>query len=159
MPPPPTRWGSRRQDLMSEPPADRKGHHTGHHRPAAARQEFRRPHHLERVPVVGVHGGGRWYHTTPMWFPQMVSGDPFFYMGFEGIANEFAPSGKTTAAMLTCIESATCTELDHVWARHGPEPGLQVVYQSKGSPHAAGLHCLMLGGAQRQGLNPACELG
>jgi branched-chain amino acid transport system substrate-binding protein len=75
-----------------------------------------------QVPVIGSEGGSPWFYQSPVYFPQITSGDDAL-AGFMAAAAAIGkPEGKTKVASITCIEVALCSDL------YGEDPGLAQHY-------------------------------
>jgi branched-chain amino acid transport system substrate-binding protein len=63
------------------------------------------------VPVIGDEGGSSWFYTSPVYFPQITSGDLALQALVRAIAQIGAPQGKHTLGTVTCVEAALCSSL------------------------------------------------
>jgi ABC-type branched-subunit amino acid transport system substrate-binding protein len=85
-----------------------------------------------RVPVVGNEGGSGWFYESPMYFPQMSTGELGYAQGIYSAAR-LIPSGKVRLATVTCAEASECGTADKVWREEGQKVGFQLVYQARAS--------------------------
>ena len=89
----------------------------------------------KRIPVIGSESGSPWfYDTSPMYFPQIGSGELLTLSAIYSAAQEAIPAGKTKLGFLSCTEATTCSDLpDRVWSKAAPKLGFQVVYKGRSS--------------------------
>jgi branched-chain amino acid transport system substrate-binding protein len=63
------------------------------------------------IPVVGSEGGSDWFYSSPVYFPQITTGNSALGALVRAIAQVGALSGKHTLASLTCLEASLCSAL------------------------------------------------
>lgn len=96
-------------------------------------KEIREYMEAKRVPVIGGEGGVTWFYDSPMYFPQIAQGYPFFAIGTYGAAKVFLPEDKTKLATTTCVEAQGCADDDRIWAETAADAGFQHVYRARSS--------------------------
>jgi ABC-type branched-subunit amino acid transport system substrate-binding protein len=87
----------------------------------------------KRVPVIGGTGGEDWATTSPMYFPQMTTGQANVRMLLPSIAPLTAAKGKSKLATLVCVEAPPCDPWDKALAETAGPAGFQHVYRARAS--------------------------
>ena len=87
----------------------------------------------KRVPVIGSEGGVNWMYSSPMYFPQMSSGDAMLRATMGSMQRQLVPSGATKLASLMCSEAQGCTDWDRLMAAEAKNYGFAQVYRGRGS--------------------------
>jgi branched-chain amino acid transport system substrate-binding protein len=87
----------------------------------------------KRVPVIGSDAAADWFYESPMYFPQVSSGNQFWVLWINGVAQQMVPAGKTKLATLICVESAACEDADRIPAEEAPRLGFEHVYRGRAS--------------------------
>jgi branched-chain amino acid transport system substrate-binding protein len=85
----------------------------------------------KRVPVVGVSGGEPWAYSSPMYFPQLSTGDGFARSAVPSFAQQAIPKGKTRLATLVCVEASGCDPVDNKMAEMAKQYGFEHVYRAR----------------------------
>jgi ABC-type branched-subunit amino acid transport system substrate-binding protein len=63
------------------------------------------------IPVIGSEGGSDWFYTSPVYRPQITTGDTALQNLIAAFAVIGKPHGETTLGVLTCLEAALCSSL------------------------------------------------
>ena len=85
------------------------------------------------VPVIGNEGGSEWTYQSPVYFPQIITGNTALGALVAAIAKVGKPAGKTKFGVLTCIEAALCSSLYGEAPQLSQKAGLSLVYRSQAS--------------------------
>jgi branched-chain amino acid transport system substrate-binding protein len=83
------------------------------------------------IPMIGQTGGDPWFYQSPMYFPQMTSGDLAVASAFAAGGRIGIPQGKTAMATLTCVEAALCTNMYKGAPALAKQYGLHLTYQGQ----------------------------
>lgn len=86
----------------------------------------------KRIPIIGTEGGSVWLFSSPMFFPQMSSGEAFYYSWIAGTAQQVLPASKRLG-MVYCAEAQGCADGGRVFKEAAPSLGFELVYQAKAS--------------------------
>ena len=84
----------------------------------------------KRIPVLGSEGGGLYFYSSPMYFPQASSGVPLLHALFDGYARGATTKGLKKIALLACIEAPVCRTSRDIWTDDAKKAGLDVVYRA-----------------------------
>lgn len=87
----------------------------------------------KRIPAVGSEGGSRWFYESPMYFPQMSSGDGVPAYNFGAMADFARPLGLKKVASMGCIEVQSCGAFYDNAPKLAERFGLELVYRARAS--------------------------
>ena len=87
----------------------------------------------KKIPVVGGTGGEAWAFTSPMYFPQLSTGDALWQSVIRGLAGQLVPAGKLKLGTLICVEAPACDQSDSTFSSEAPKLGLSHVYKGRAS--------------------------
>jgi branched-chain amino acid transport system substrate-binding protein len=87
----------------------------------------------KRIPVIGDGDGEPWFYDSPMYFPQVSSGDGLVASAYAAAGTVGRATGKQKLAVLTCVEAEVCTRAYELAGEYGPKFGMTVVYRSQAS--------------------------
>jgi ABC-type branched-subunit amino acid transport system substrate-binding protein len=87
----------------------------------------------KRIPAVGTEGGSRWFYTSPMYFPQMTSGDGVPAYNFGALAGVARRIGLSKLASIGCIEVQSCAAFYDNAPKLAERFGLDLVYRGRAS--------------------------
>ena len=87
----------------------------------------------KRIPVVGGDGGGDWFYTSPVYFPQTSFGSTLLRAALSAFAEMAVPAGKTRLGTLQCVEAQICEDGDRIWNDEAPALGFRPVYRARAS--------------------------
>jgi branched-chain amino acid transport system substrate-binding protein len=85
----------------------------------------------KRVPAIGSDTGSQWFYSSPMYFPQVSSGDGLLIAAIAGSAQQAIQRGTKKFGYVFCQEAQICRDADRVWAEYGRKFGLEVVYRAQ----------------------------
>jgi branched-chain amino acid transport system substrate-binding protein len=85
------------------------------------------------VPVIGNEGGSEWSYNSPVYFPQMITGNTALGALVAAVAKVGKPKGFTKLGILTCLEAALCSSLYGDGPGLSQKAGVQLVYRAQGS--------------------------
>jgi branched-chain amino acid transport system substrate-binding protein len=86
-----------------------------------------------QIPVIGSEGGSNWFYQSPVYFPQITTGDPALAGFVAAGAAVGKPQGKTQLASITCIEVALCSDLYKQAPALAQHYGVNLVYRGQAS--------------------------
>ena len=87
----------------------------------------------QQVPVIGTEGGQQWAYESPMYFPQMSTGDAFMSTFAPSIADQLLPKGLKRLGSIICVEGAVCDATERIVERTAKTSGLERVYRGRSS--------------------------
>lgn len=85
------------------------------------------------IPVIGSEGGSEWFYSSPMFFPQMTSGNAAISGVIAGLGVVGKPLGRTKMALVSCIEVSICAAAYDAAPAAAKDAGLQLVYRGRAS--------------------------
>ncbi len=85
------------------------------------------------VPVIGNEGGSEWTYESPVYFPQIITGNTALGALVAAIAKVGKPQGKTKFGVLTCLEAALCSSLYGTAPALSQKAGIELVYRTQAS--------------------------
>jgi branched-chain amino acid transport system substrate-binding protein len=83
------------------------------------------------VPAIGSEAGSAWFYTSPVYFPQVSSGDLDFESAFGTIRDLFVPKGQTAVGTVSCVEVGECSRLYTLAPNYAPRFGVNIVYRGQ----------------------------
>lgn len=85
------------------------------------------------VPVIGNEGGSEWTYDSPVYFPQLTTGNSALGALVGAIGKVGKPQGKSKLAVVTCLEAALCSSLFDDAGPLAAKAGLDLVYKAQAS--------------------------
>jgi branched-chain amino acid transport system substrate-binding protein len=85
------------------------------------------------VPVIGNEGGSEWTYESPVYFPQIITGNTALATLVAAIAKVGKAQGKTKFGTVTCLEAALCSSLYGEAPQLSQKAGVSLVYRAQGS--------------------------
>lgn len=87
----------------------------------------------KKVPVIGNEGGSDWTYDSPVYFPQLTTGNTALNALVGAVAQVGKPQGKSKLGVLTCLEAALCSALFGSAEPLAQRAGLNLVYKAQAS--------------------------
>lgn len=85
----------------------------------------------KQIPVIGTGTGSPWALTSPMYFPQAISGDQSFEAAIAASADASIPQGKTHLGALYCVEAPLCSAVGPKLREYAQRHGLTLTYSQQ----------------------------
>jgi branched-chain amino acid transport system substrate-binding protein len=85
------------------------------------------------IPVIGSEGGSDWFYSSPVYRPQITTGNTALAELVSGLARIGKPNGETKLGVLTCLEAALCSSLYGSAGDYAKANGLDLVYRAQAS--------------------------
>jgi branched-chain amino acid transport system substrate-binding protein len=85
------------------------------------------------IPVIGDGDGEPWFYDSPMYFPQVSSGDGLILAAYAAAGTAARAAGKQNLAVLTCVEAQVCKRAYELAASYATKFGMKVVHRSQAS--------------------------
>jgi branched-chain amino acid transport system substrate-binding protein len=85
------------------------------------------------VPYIGGDGGGDWFYSSPMYFPQGSVGNQLSTVEIFDAADYAKAKGLNKFGIVTCTEAEFCRTSDRIWSQEAPKAGLDLVYRARSS--------------------------
>jgi branched-chain amino acid transport system substrate-binding protein len=85
------------------------------------------------IPVIGSESGSAWFYQSPMFFPQVPSGDILLKALLGSLATQARAQGQIKLGTINCIEVPLCSRLYTVGPVFAPSVGLNLVYRGQAS--------------------------
>jgi branched-chain amino acid transport system substrate-binding protein len=104
------------------------------------------------IPVIGSEGGSDWFYSSPVYFPQLTSGNNAVAGIIDAIAAVAKGTSKKKVGTITCIEVQLCSSAYAVAPGLAAKRGLRVVYRGQVSLTQPDFTSSCQG-AQRAGVN------
>ena len=87
----------------------------------------------KRVPVIGSDTSQKYMYTSPMYFPQVTSGEAMLRTIPPSMASQVRPRGAKNLGTLVCAEITACEEAAEEWAKQAKTLGIEYVYRARAS--------------------------
>ncbi|HWB65635.1 MAG TPA: ABC transporter substrate-binding protein [Mycobacteriales bacterium] len=84
-----------------------------------------------RIPVIGSEGGSDWFYSSPVYFPQLTSGNNAVAGIIDAIAAIAKGTDKHTVGTITCIEVQLCSSAYAVAPGLAAKQHLRVAYRGQ----------------------------
>jgi branched-chain amino acid transport system substrate-binding protein len=85
------------------------------------------------IPVIGSEGGSDWFYGSPVYRPQLTTGNTALGLLIAAMARIGKPNNETKLGVLTCLEAALCSSLYGSAPELAKANGLELAYRAQAS--------------------------